>query len=240
MDTLLRGIARGLVAGIALLLLASCTGSTTGAGTGSSASSTASPSSSPTEGLHTFSGQVLGRGDYPSYTVEAPDGWSSYNNTFTVKDSGVDVMGVSVWDVGRVPLNPCQWKGTFQTPGPSVNDLVDALLAQRGRQASTPQDVTFAGYPARHLEWSVPANAQVTGESDFTGCDPWVNGHLDYIGWLGNGMGERWAQVAGQVDRMWIFKVNGQRLLVDATFSPNATAAQIDEMMSVAKSLHFN
>ncbi len=190
--------------------------------------------------MHTFDDEVLGRGDYPSYTVEAPDGWSSYKNMFTVKDGGVDVMGVSVWDVGKVPLDPCHWRGTFQTPGPSVNDLVDALLAQRSRHASTPQDVTFAGYPARHLKWSVPANAQVTGDSEFTGCDPWTNGHLDYIGWLGNGMGERWAQVAGQVDRMWIFKVDGQRLLVDATFSPNATAAQIDEMMGVVDSMQFN
>ena len=240
MDTRRRATASGLVIGAAIFLLASCTGSTATAQTDGASTSTTPPSSPPPgDGLHTISGYVIGRGDYLTYTLEVPDGWIQYKHRFASKASGVDVMGVSVWDVGKVPLDPCNWRGTLQTPGRTVNDLVDALLAQRGRQTTAPKDVTFAGYHTRHFEWSAPARWKVTADADWAGCDAVPSGHRDYIGWFGNGEGERYALVAGQTDRMWIFKVNGQRMLLDASFSPDATPAQIGEMMGVAKSLQF-
>lgn len=239
MDTRSRRMALGLVMGVAILLLASCTGSTAAPPTDTASASNTPSSSAPPDGLHTFSGYVIGRGDYPTYTLDVPDGWIQYKHMFAAKASGVDVMGVSVWDVGKVPLDPCNWHGTFQTPGPTVNDLVAALLAQRGRHTTTPKDVTFAGYHTRHFEWSAPAHWKVTGDADWAGCDALPSGHQDYIGWLGNGGGERYALVTGQTDRMWIFTVNGQRMLLDASFSPDATRAQINQMMQVAGSLRF-
>jgi hypothetical protein len=236
-----RSLALGLVIGAAIFLLASCTGSTATAQTDGASTSTTPPSSPPpADGLHTISGYVVGRGDYPTYTLEVPAGWIQYKHRFAAKAGGVDVMGVSVWDVGKVPLDPCNWRGTFRTPGPTVNDLVAALQAQRGRQTTTPKNVTFAGYHTRHFEWSAPSHWKVTGDADWAGCDALPSGHQDYIGWLGNGGGERYALVAGQTDRMWIFKVNGQRMLLDASFSPDATPAQISEMMQVAGSLRFS
>jgi hypothetical protein len=239
MDTRKGRMTMGLVMGAAIFLLASCTGSTAATFTDAESASKMPSSSPPPEGLHTFDGYVIGRGDYPTYTLQVPDGWIQYKNRFATKASGVDVMGVSVWDVGKVPLDPCNWRGTFKTPGPTVNDLVDALLAQRGRHTTTPKDVTLAGYHTRHFEWSAPTHWKVTGDSDWAGCDALPSGHRDYIGWLGNGGGERYALVEGQTDRMWIFKVNGQRLLLDASFSPDVTPAQINEMTRVAESIRF-
>jgi hypothetical protein len=145
-------------------------------------------------------------------------------------------VGISVWDVGRVPRDPFQWRSTLEDPGPSVDDLVAALGAQAQRDASEPSGVLLAGHPGRYLEWSVPDDAVVTGDSDFEGCDL-QEGHADFVSWFGDGYGERWQQVAGQVDRLWVLDVDGQRLVVDATYSPDATAVDRDELERVVASL---
>ena len=80
-------------------------------------------------------------------------------------------LGVSVWDVGEVPRDPCHWQSTMSDPGPTVDDLVGALATQRFRHATEPTDVTLGGYQGRSLKWSVPDDWVVTGDADFEGCD---------------------------------------------------------------------
>jgi hypothetical protein len=46
-------------------------------------------------------------------------------------------------------------------------------------------------------------------------------------------------QVAGQVDRLWVLDVDGQRLVIDATYSPDATDADRAEQGQVLESLRF-
>jgi hypothetical protein len=45
--------------------------------------------------------------------------------------------------------------------------------------------------------------------------------------------------MAGQVDRLWVLDVNGQRVVVDATYSPDTTQAERDRLGQVATSLRF-
>jgi hypothetical protein len=187
--------------------------------------------------VRSLAGKVLGAGTYPGYAVEVPEGWSSEDGAFIIRQGPV-VMGISVWDVGRVPGDPCQWSSTLEDLGPSVVDLVAALVAQAQRDASEPTDVLLAGHPGLYLEWSVPADAVVTGDSDFEGCDL-QEGHADFVSWFGDGYGERWQQVAGQVDRLWVLDVDGQRLVVDATYSPDATDVDRDELERMVASLRF-
>jgi hypothetical protein len=99
------------------------------------------------------------------------------------------------------------------------------------------KEVALAGYAGKYLQWSVPATWVVTGDGDFEGCDDPGNGHHDFVSWLGNGKGERYALVAGQVDRLWVLDVDGQSLLVDATYSPDATQALRDEETAIVASL---
>ena len=188
-------------------------------------------------GVRSLAGKVVGAGTYPGYAVEVPEGWSTEDGHFIIKQGPI-AMGISVWDVGRVPRDPCQWSSTLEEPGPSVDDLVAALVAQAQRDASEPTDVLLAGYPGRYLEWSVPDDAVVTGDADFEGCDI-QEGHADFVSWFGDGYGERWQQVAGQVDRLWVLDVDGQRLVVDATYSPDATDVDRDELERVVASLRF-
>jgi hypothetical protein len=221
--------ARWLVMSASLLVAAACSG-------GEPASIPA-PSANPD--VTSIDASVLGGGDYPGYTVQAPPGWSSLDGHFVVK-AGSGVLGLSVWDVGEVPRNPCHWHEHMVDPGPTVDDLVAALVAQAMRNTTMPTDVTLGGYRGLYLEWSVPADMVVTGDADFEGCDVEPsNGHRDFVSWLGDGLGERYQQVAGQVDRLWVLDVDGQRLLVDATYSPDTPKADRDELDRIANSLLF-
>jgi hypothetical protein len=186
---------------------------------------------------------VWGAGSYPAFTVVVPAGWYELKDHFVVKYpdavSPGPVLGLSVWDVGRIPRDPCKWQSTLRDAGPGVEALVAAIVAQKGRNATAPVKVTLAGQPGQFLTWSVPA-WQVTGDGDFAGCDDPGSGHHDFVSWFGSGgSGERWEQEAGQVDRLWVLDVKGQRLVVDATYSPSTSEADRAELASVVASLRF-
>jgi hypothetical protein len=191
----------------------------------------------------TYEGNVIGAGRLPSYWLNVPAGWTS-DRHFTVKPIAPAVLGVSVWDVGRVPSDPCHWRHSLADPGPTVDDLVQALVAQRGRNATAPTEASIGvdrhAWTGTYLEWSVPADAVVTGDADFAGCDDSGEGHTDYVSWEGSGGGQRYQQVAGQVDQLWILEVNGRRVVVDATYSPDTTTADRRELGHVVESLRFD
>jgi hypothetical protein len=227
--------------------IALCAGCSSGADTPPSPSPsptvmpTASPSASPSATpavTRPLGGQVVGAASsdrtHPSYSVQAPAGWSS-NGGF-VSRNPPSVMGLSVWDAIQVPTDPCRWSSTMTTPGPTVDDLVKALVAQRTRNASAPAEATLAGHTGVYLEWSVPPD-MVDGEN----CDKWPdNGYRDFVSFLGIGGSERYEQLANQIDRLWVLDVNGHRLVVDATYSADATDAQKTELGQVAESLRFD
>jgi hypothetical protein len=238
---------RWLVMTASLFVAAACSGpnaqrsSTPTAPASPMAEPSPTPASSTDPGVTSIDGRVIGGGDYPGYTVKAPGTWSAPDEGhFVVKDTAPGVTGISVWDVGTVPRDPCHWRGQLYDPGPTVDDLAEALAAQPLRNASTPTDVTLGGYRGRYLEWSVPADMVMTGDEDFKGCDVEPSsGHRDFVSWFGNGEGERYQQVPGQVDRLWILDIDGQRLLVDASHSPETAGADRQEQGQIVESIRF-
>lgn len=214
---------------------------TSAAATPTAPSSTAAPSLPA--GFKSVAGLVMGTGTYPTYEVVAPDSWASAGDRFVVKYTfeHPPVLGLSVWDVGRVFRDPCHWVGQDYDPGPTVEDLVAALVAQPMRNASEPTAVTIAGYSGQYLEWSVPTDLKSSTWTDFDACDsdPSDVVHRNFNSWLGNGMGNRYQQVPGQVDRLWVLDVDGQRLVIDATYSADTVRADREELSIVAESLRF-
>jgi len=216
--------------------------------------SSASPSSNPTP-APTFAydataltagshpARVMGTGSYPGYTVIVPAGWFDVAGHHFVQKYptvGGPVLGLSIWDVGQVFRDPCHWQGQGFDPGPSVSALVAALVAQPMRNATRPTDVTLAGYKGQYLELSVPADLKSSTWTNFDACDADKGGSHDFQGWLGNGMGNRYEQVPGQVDRLWVLDAKGQRLVVDATYSPDTTPADRNQLQQVVESLRFD
>lgn len=219
----------------------------TGAAQSALPTSTAVPSSTPTStlptGFKSVTGLVLGTGNYPLYEVVVPNIWGTAGGQFVAKYTfdHPPVLGLSVWDVGQVFRDPCHWVGQEYDPGPTVANLVAALVAQPMRNASQPTDVTIAGYSGQYLEWSVPADLKSSTWTDFDACDidPSDPVHRNFNSWLGNGMGNRYEQVPGQVDRLWVLDVNGQRLVIDATYSADTVQSDRDELQSAVASLRF-
>jgi len=224
---------RWLVAALPLFLAAACSGHPT-SGTSLEATTSASTGPSPIS----LDGIPNGRGDHLAFRVEAPPTWSAHR--FIVWHNTDDPwLAISAWTVGTVARNPCHSRGHLYDPGPTVDDLVGALEAQSMRNATAPTDVTLGGYSGKYLEWSVPAHMVVSGDSSFAGCDVQPGGRREFTSWHSDNGHPRWQQMAGQVDRLWILNVKGHRLVIDATYSPDATQAERDEEGRIVESLQF-
>ena len=239
-----RGI-RCLALSALIVAAAACTGSNSGPSSANDDTPSATDagnqaSAPPAAAFQQVKGNILGGGDVHSYTATMPGTWTTDGGAFMV-NLRPDVMGLSVWNVGRVPRDPCRWKNGLTSPGPTVDDLTTALTSQRLRDASAPTPVTLGGYHGTYLEMSVPTDSVVTGDADFEGCDDPGNGHSDFVSWFGvGGDSERYARVAGQIERVWILDVNGQRLVVDGIYSPDAMPRDIAQLEQVAASIHFD
>jgi hypothetical protein len=187
---------------------------------------------------------VLGTDSEPRVSVVVPDGWYDVKGFFVVRyppsDVPAPVLGVSVWDVAQVFRDPCQWHDQEFDPGPGVDDLVAALVAQPMRNATKPIDVTLAGYSGRYLEWSVPLDMKSSAPAEFDDCyaDP-SDGQHNFMSFTGNGEGNRFQQVPGQVDRLWILDVDGHRFLVDATYSLDTSPTDRQQLQQIVESLRF-
>ena len=103
-------------------------------------------------------------------------------------------------------------------PGGSVDDLANALASLPSLDATTPTDVTVAGYHGKELTLTAP-----TGGNN---CSFW---QLP--------LGAHNTMVPGQVDRVWILDVDGQRLVIDAPEVPSESAADKASVQAILDSI---
>src|SRR5215469_92229 len=163
--------------------------------------------------------------------ITVPDGWFNYDGWAMSKGhlwrAPVFVM---FWDVARVYPTPCRWKGKpLVDPGTGVTGLAAALAKQPLRHATTPTAAALGDHRALYLALSVPTSAQ------FDKCDKGNFESWTAIGWAS----DRSEQEPGQVDRIRILEVGGQRLVVDASYLPGATASDRAELQRVVSSIRF-
>lgn len=149
----------------------------------------------------------------PSYTYEQP--W------YVVSADRQEFLGFwAVKDVTYDACHPRRHKPT--TPGPTPRDLADALVAQRSTEATAGTPVTLSGYDGVYVE--------ITGPSDLAGCAKypslWVNPERGIYG-------------DAQVDRLWILNVDGQRLVVDASYSSASTPEDIETLTAMVEAIEI-
>lgn len=175
------------------------------------------------------------QGSQPSDAGASPEEEAQLDPGPTILAEGSEAlparwMGIAFWDVDEVFRHPCDAHGTIQ-PDRTVADLVSALAEQPLRDATPSVDVVIDGLPGVRMEWSVPA------DFDFSTCD---DGYFDsWTAVADSWNGGRYQQVPGQVDRLWIFDVGGERLVVDAMYMPSADAADRKELWQVMESIRF-
>jgi hypothetical protein len=171
-------------------------------------------------------------------TFTVPAGWTSRYGIPNKDRGGPGEIAVGNWIIGNVYSDPCQWQGALLDPavGPTVDDLANALAAQKRRNATAPTDVTLGGYPAKRVELSIPADL------DRATCDEgvirtWVppgddGAHApvdtENLGWH-----------SGQLNVTYIVDVNGDRLVIDTWHMPGTSAADLAELDAILASMRI-
>lgn len=171
-----------------------------------------------------------GPGPRAHLTLTLPDGWEA-NDGFVRKGDAEDRpsfvrLGSSV--VANIYSEPC--RDTLLDPpvGPTVDDLVMAFADAWGTGATTPTEATLDGYTGKQMILTVPADV------DFGDC---VTGR--YMAWRDAGGGDRWFQGPGQIQESWIVDVDGERLLIEASYFPEISAENRAELQQVIDSIQI-
>ena len=155
-------------------------------------------------------------------TVTLPAGWNGNiggpYGVFLEQAQGPGAVSFEIFD--KVYADPCHYdKGPLSPlPGPSVNELATALASLPGIEATTPTDVTVAGYQGKQLTLTAPAS--------FAGC---TLGPKDTSVIWALPLGATFEMVPGQRTRVWILNVAGKRLVIDSPDLTGQAEAQADE-----------
>jgi hypothetical protein len=168
-------------------------------------------------------------------TLTVPAGWSIPTSTdaFVIKNEGKpgEVL-VTTWIVSHIFADACHWSvNSLVNAGTSVDQLVSALVVQKGRKASTPSDVTVAGFSAKRLDLTVSPTLDVAT------C---TNGNLRY--WPGAGPDLNsglCCNPAGNIDAIYVVNIAGNRLVVVARQYPGSTAADKAELQAIVDSIQI-
>jgi hypothetical protein len=169
------------------------------------------------------------------------EGWVSWIGTFKQEQSeetGYRYVGISIVNVTNLVVDGCMDHGAMAPAvGPTVDDLASAMAALPPFVISTaPSDIDAYGYHGKHLELTVPELAlDVTGrESSFPECTggelkSWIGAPLSYAFY---GYFE-----PGQREELWILDVDGNRLVVQASWSPDSPPEDVDVMRTILASI---
>jgi urease beta subunit len=180
-------------------------------------------------------------GDFPGeLTFTVPEGWEEVvGNDALISEMGGRDIYIMRWDITHVYADPCQWQGTLEEVGPTVDDLVAALEQQPMRDA-TVSDVELDGFAGKLVTMSVPDDmdydASATSSNGFTDCD--LGQFMTSNNPAGNAV--RLQQGPGQRDDVYILDVNGTRVELDVAYYPDLPQADLDEIESIVQSVRID
>lgn len=113
------------------------------------------------------------------FTVTFPEGWTVQYGHVHHQNDGETAEFYAV-KVDEIFTDPCQDGSAPQQVGPRPQDLVQALLEQKGPVASDPVKTTLGGYPATRIDLGIPKEFKgcSTLEADF-GLQLWYSKPAD-------------------------------------------------------------
>jgi hypothetical protein len=200
---------------------------------------TAAPTPSPTPtavklpeygALH--AGRYLFQGEWTpqAFTVDVSAGWSAMEGSFVLKDNQQPTtVFLAPWIIDHIYPDPCDQSGAATPLGPTVDDLVTALMAMDARQPVGPTDTTIGGYPAKLVRLSLPLDTARTGCTHADGIRNWPDP---------GGEGGFFSKL-GETDDLYVVDVDGQRLVLVVAHGVDASAADIAELGDLVGSVAF-
>ena len=149
-------------------------------------------------------------------------------------------MAFTPWIVTHVYTDACKSEGNLAEIGPSVDDLVTALMNQAGSdvpaRTTGPVDLEVGGYPAKLLQVSVPTAEHL---------DTSVCRHPDQLIqiWADATESSFFAIPADPAfdlpANVYIVDVNGERVVFYTTYTSAASAADVAELEGIIESIRF-
>jgi hypothetical protein len=200
-----------------------------------------SPTTKPTASLVAYSltpfkpvgveGEEDPRAASVTFDFTAPSSWEPFG------DGGVSIDGNGPPDGGEATVifyrgfnlfsDPCRTVDEEASPvadipvGPTVDDLVTALVDHPLLDVTDPVDVTLAGYSGKYLDLTIP--------DDKTDCANYRPMDVQHL--YAQGPGQRW--------HMWILDVDGVRVLVETNDYPGTPPNVLAEEQAIIESLEI-
>jgi hypothetical protein len=157
-------------------------------------------------------------------TVQVPDGWSAGAPWVVIGPKGnaePDGMAVRFYVAPNLMLHPLSPSDGVLSPppGPSVDDLVNAMVNHPDWTTTGPEAISIGGYAGKVVHVTLPV-----GTSDAT---PFY-----LFGDAAEG-GQEWGWAAGQAFDIYVVDVGGERLVIDAFHYPGTSAEDLAAQTSV-------
>jgi len=231
---------------ILMVVVSGCAGSTASdpatSGSATSASATAKPVTDVLKGGRYLFGPF---GDTRSTLVATgPKGWVGYpswamDGPEPVRADAPTGIGISFFTANGIYSDPCHWdvQGTGGADvgdvvvGPTVDDLVAALRANKSYTSTAPTPVTIDGYAGQELELQLP-------DDPFTRCDKEhgdSGGHAFVFsgpGLYAQGPANRW--------HLYILDVDGTRLIAVILSYAKTPKTDLDLARNIIERLDIN
>ncbi len=132
----------------------------------------------------------------------------------------------------NVYRSPCNWATTRPNePAATVDEVIDRLVLQVGRDASNPVEIALDGYAGKAITLHVPEDAA------FDDCDLGVYGSWGMPG--EDRAPFRYQQGPGQIDEVWVIDVNGMVAIVDWTYYAGTPQAVVAELRALVETITF-
>jgi hypothetical protein len=153
----------------------------------------------------------------------APDGWSGVRDWALVGPRDTDApdgIGIAFLQAAGAFDDPCRWDkagtGSLIQPGetivgPTVDDLVADLRANRSYVSTAPVDVVIDGYAGKQVDLQLPSDIDF-GLCDKESSDP--TGHYYVLTSSPDAGGGLFAQGRGNRWHLKIIDVDGERIII--------------------------
>ena len=176
------------------------------------------------------SGRLSGKAQALGGTLSAPTNVIASDGDYSTK-VGLHWDTIRNATTYRIYRNITNDSGSAVDVGTTVDELVTALIEQKGREASAPTDVTVGGFPAKRIDLTVPADL------DTSTC---TNGVLRYWPAPGPDLGDGdCCAPPGSTDSVYVVDVAGNRLVVVARYYPGTPAENRAELQGVVDSIEI-
>jgi hypothetical protein len=163
-------------------------------------------------------------------TVAVPSGWSAGGDWVVLGPRGNDEpdgMAIRFYAIPNLAVNPlAHGEGNLDPPvGPTVDDLVQAIVDHSAWTATEPTDITIDGHAGQLVSIMIPMDVEVPPDGFFFYAEP-----------SGGGI---WGFAPGQTFDWYIVDVGGERLIIDSFHYPDTPEDDLAVQRTVVESVQF-